>query len=192
MALWRFLVLGVSAPVISLALPRSGHSGGNFLPWGSHNVAYAVNHGTSTPIPAPAPATSDTAAAPSPVADDSDDTSSAAKSGSAKAATTLKSSSSDSKSTSNKGSTSGGGGGAIGLAVNNPMNFQPFTSAAGSLWYYNWDFTASAGGDGLEFVPMVWGSDKAKAVAGVAAGWPSGTSKVMSFNERESCLLQSP
>ncbi|EIW71947.1 hypothetical protein TREMEDRAFT_58092 [Tremella mesenterica DSM 1558] len=90
----------------------------------------------------------------------------------------------------NGGGGNGGGGaagGAVGLAVDSSSGqLSAFKSVSGSKlsWYYNWGLSPTgSGADGLEFVPMVWGTGSTSGLAAAAKSWPAGTKYVLSFNE---------
>ena len=76
----------------------------------------------------------------------------------------------------------------LGLNYDSGTDLNTFTDAPNSKlsWYYTWSLDSNSGADGIEFVPMVWGSSDVNSVASAAESWPSGTQYVLSFNERES------
>jgi hypothetical protein len=70
----------------------------------------------------------------------------------------------------------------VGLGLNTDSQAVITSFGGGIGWYYSWNDVPLANTTGLEFVPMIWGPDAARAFEGKV---PAGTKYMLSFNERE-------
>lgn len=100
--------------------------------------------------------------------------------------TTSSSSVYSSSSTTSSASSSATGSGKRGLAYNDAALCDPFIGADTVSWAYNWASSSGGLGSGVNYVPLLWGTDSSftdiwsdNAAAAIAAG----STHLMSFNE---------